>query len=439
MNIILLSGGSGKRLWPLSNDVRSKQFIKLFKDDEGEYESMVQRVYRQITAVDANAKVTIATNKSQASAIRHQLGEKVSVCVEPCRRDTFPAILLAASYLHNELGVAEDESVAVCPVDPYVDNAYYETVQEMGRLVEEGNANITLMGIVPTYPSEKYGYIIPCSDEPVSPVKSFQEKPDTETAKKYLKQKALWNGGVFAFRLGYLLKIAHESLEFTDYRDLYLKYDSLEKISFDYAVVEKEKSIQVLRYEGDWRDVGTWNMMAEVMADTTKGKVVLDDACDNTQVVNELDIPIICMGTQDMIIAASGDGILVSDKERSGYMKPYVEMINMDPMYAEKSWGDYSVMDVQPGSMTVKLSIQAGEKMSYHSHDHRDEVWTVTAGTGKALIDGMEQTMRTGDVVTIAAGCRHMVAADTDMTIIEIQLGENISADDKRKYDMGEA
>lgn len=114
-------------------------------------------------------------------------------------------------------------------------------------------------------------------------------------------------------------------IDFEDYRDLFNKYDTLTKISFDYAVVEKESSIQVLRYSGDWKDVGTWNMMAEVMADKTKGKAILDETCENTNVVNELNIPILCMGCKDMIIAASGDGILISDKERSGYMKPYVE------------------------------------------------------------------------------------------------------------------
>ena len=337
MNIILLSGGSGKRLWPLSNDVRSKQFIKLFKDGD-KYESMVQRVYRQITTVDADAKITIATSKSQASAIKNQLGEKASICVEPCRRDTFPAIALAAAYLHDELGVGTDEAVVVCPVDPYVDNTYYEAVKTLQELVEQGNANLTLMGIEPTYPSEKYGYIIPESGENVSKVKEFKEKPDVETAKKYLAQSALWNAGIFAFKLGYLLDKAHSMIDFEDYRDLFNKYDTLTKISFDYAVVEKENSIQVLRYSGDWKDVGTWNMMAEVMADKTKGKAILDETCENTNVVNELNIPILCMGCKDMIIAASGDGILISDKERSGYMKPYVEKIETEAMYAEKSW-----------------------------------------------------------------------------------------------------
>lgn len=434
MNIILLSGGSGKRLWPLSNDVRSKQFIKLFKNDNGEYESMVQRVFRQIKTVDKNASVTVATSKTQASSIKNQLGEDVSICVEPCRRDTFPAIALATAYLHDELGVSKDDTVVVCPVDPYVDNTYYESVKKLDELAKEGNANLTLMGIEPTYPSEKYGYIIPESGEDVSKVKEFKEKPDSETAKKYLAEKALWNAGIFAYKVGYLLDKAHSLIDFDDYRDLFSKYDSLTKISFDYAVVEKEESIQVLRYSGDWKDVGTWNMMAEVMADRTKGHVVLDDTCVNTNVVNEMNIPILCMGLKNIIVAASGDGILISDKEQSGYMKPYVEKIETDPMYQEKSWGTYTVVDVDDSSMTVKVSMKQGEHMSYHAHEHRDEVWTVVSGNGKAIVDGMEQYLKPGDVITIAAGCKHTIEATTPLEIVEVQLGKDISAGDKQKF-----
>lgn len=433
MNIILLSGGSGKRLWPLSNDVRSKQFIKLFKDNAGKYESMVQRVYRQITTADPDAKVTIATSKSQVSTIHNQLGDKVSICVEPCRRDTFPAILLAVAYLHDELGVGEEESVAVCPVDPYVDSSYYKGVEALGRLVQEGTAKLTLMGITPTYPSEKYGYIIPESLDKVSAVKAFKEKPDRVTAEKYLAENAVWNAGVFAFKLGYLLDKAHEMVDFNDYRDLYSKYETLTKISFDYAVVEQEPSIQVMRYDGDWKDIGTWNTMAEVMADDIKGKAIMDDTCENTQIVNELNIPILAMGCRDMVIAASGDGIFISNKERSGYMKPYVEKISTEVMYAEKSWGTYTVIDVQQGAMTVKISMQIGQKMSYHYHEYRNEVWTVIDGQGRAIVDGMEQILRTGDVITIAAGCRHTVEAVTKLDIIEVQIGETISVVDKHK------
>ena len=424
MHIILLSGGSGKRLWPISNDVRSKQFIKLFKNDNGDYESMVQRVYRQIRTVSPQSGITIATGSSQVSSIRNQLGDHVSVCVEPERRDTCPAILLAAAYLQDELHVDREETVAVCPVDPYVDNSYYEAVLALDTCVQEGTANLTLMGIEPTVPSSKYGYIIPESADKVANVKAFKEKPGVETAKEYIRTGALWNAGVFAFKLGYIIDMAHKMADFTDYKDLFTKYETLEKISFDYGVVEKEPSIQVVRYAGEWKDVGTWNMMSEVMSEHTKGNVTLDDTCVNTHVINELEIPVLCMGCKNMVVAASGDGIFVADKERSGSMKSYVEKISTDIHYAEKSWGTYLVIDAQQGAVTIKANLYAGRKMSYHRHEFRDEVWTVLSGEGIVTVDGMEQTVRPGDVVTIAAGCKHTIEAQTDMKLIEIQVGK---------------
>jgi mannose-1-phosphate guanylyltransferase len=431
MNIILLSGGSGKRLWPLSNDVRSKQFVKLFKDEKGNYESMVQRVYRQASAIDENLNITIATSKSQVSAINNQLGDKVSICVEPCRRDTFPAIVLATAYLKDKIGLNEDEAVVVCPVDPYVENSYYEAVKIMEKLVVTGKANLTLMGIQPTYPSEKYGYIIPKSTDDVSEVLEFKEKPDVETAKEYLAQGALWNSGVFAFKIGYLLEKAHSMIDFTNYDDLFYKYETLNKISFDYAVVEKEESIQVMRYAGSWKDVGTWNMMAEVMADTTKGNVTLDETCENTHVVNELNIPVLCMGCKNMVVAVSGDGILVSDKEQSGYMKPFVEKISTEAYFAEKSWGTYTVIDAQPGSMTAKLVLKKGSQLKYHSHELRDEAWNVIYGEGRVILDGVEQSVKAGDIIKIPVECKHTLIAETNMKVIEVQIGGEISQADK--------
>jgi mannose-1-phosphate guanylyltransferase len=434
VNIILLSGGSGKRLWPLSNDVRSKQFIKLFKDEEGNYESMVQRVFRQISRVDKDAKVTIATSKSQVAAIHNQLGDSVSVCVEPMRRDTFPAIALAATYLHDELNVSEDEAVVVCPVDPYVDDSYYEAVARLGELAEKNAASLTLMGIQPTYPSEKYGYIIPENKDKVSGVKEFKEKPDKETAQKYLDQGAVWNAGVFAFKLGYLVEKAHSMLDFKDYRDLYAKYSQCPKISFDYAVVEKESSIQMMRYAGYWKDVGTWNTMSEVMADPIKGEATVDETCENVNIINELDIPILVMGEKNMVVAASGDGILVADKERSGYMKPYVEKISTEAKYIEKSWGSYNVLDAGEGYRLLKVKLNAGRRMSYHSHELRDESITILSGNGKTVIDGMEQIVRPGDIVTMAAGCKHTLIAETEIIALETQVGEEITFNDKKKF-----
>ena len=435
MNIVLLSGGSGKRLWPLSNDTRSKQFIKIFRTDTGDYESMVQRVYRQICAVDATANVTIATSKAQVSAIHNQLGTDVGISVEPCRRDTFPAIALAAAYLHDERGVLETESVVVCPVDPYVEQDYFEALKELGRQAAQSEANLVLMGIEPTYPSAKYGYIIPESKNTVSRVSMFKEKPDEKTAKDYIGRGALWNGGVFAFRLGYVLRRAHELISFKDYRDLYDKYDTLQKISFDYAVVEHEPQIEVMRFSGMWKDMGTWNTLTEAMESPSIGKAILNDMCDNVHVVNELDVPVLCMGLKDVVVSASPEGILVSDKAQSSYIKPFVDTIDQQIMFAEKSWGSFRVIDIEEGSMTIKVTLNAGHKMNYHSHERRDEIWNVIAGEGRTIIDGVEQKVSAGDVVTMKAGTPHTIIADTALQVIEVQIGQEISVADKKKLE----
>lgn len=435
MNIVLLSGGSGKRLWPLSNDIRSKQFIKIFKTEKNGLESMVQRVCRQIKAMDSDVIVTIATSKSQASAIHNQLGEDVGVSVEPCRRDTFPAIALATAYLHDVQKVPLDEAVVVCPVDPYVSDDYFVAIRRLWKLAQQDVANLVLMGIIPTYPSEKYGYIIPMSRDEVSKVSEFKEKPDAATAKKFIDAGGLWNGGVFAYKLRYVLDRAHELIKFSDYFDLLSMYEELKKISFDYAVVEHEKDIAVLRFAGQWKDLGTWNTLTEAMEEPCIGKVVLNETCSNVNVINELDVPVLVMGGKNLIVASSPEGILVSDKEQSSYIKPYVDSIDQQVMFAEKSWGSYRVLDVGADSLTVKVTLNPEHGMNYHSHDRRAEVWTVVAGTGRVIIDGAEKSISTGDVIDLPVGCKHtVIASDSGLQIIEVQMGREISVGDKVKY-----
>lgn len=436
MNIVLLSGGSGKRLWPLSNDIRSKQFIKIFKREDGSYESMVQRVYRQIKKVDEDAVVTIATSKTQVSAIHNQLGDHIGISVEPCRRDTFPAIALATAYLTDVQGVDSEEAVVVCPVDPYVEDDYFEALKALGEQAEKGEANLVLMGIEPTYPSEKYGYIIPESTDHTSAVKTFKEKPDSETAKEYIAQGALWNGGVFAYKLKYVLDKAHELIDFTDYHDLFDQYETLTRISFDYAVVEKEEKIQVQRFSGQWKDLGTWNTLTEAMEESVVGNGILNETCSGVHIVNEMDVPVLAMGLHDVVISASPEGILVSDKEQSSYIKPFVDQFEQQVMFAEKSWGSFRVLDVETGSMTIKVTLNPGHSMNYHSHKNRDEVWMVISGTGRTVVDGFEQAVKAGDVVTMSAGCRHTVIADSELKLIEVQLGEDISVHDKQKFEL---
>lgn len=266
MQIILLSGGSGKRLWPLSNEARSKQFLRLLPSPDGGRESMVQRVIRQIRESGLSCPVTIATSVSQKDAITNQLGEDVTVVTEPCRKDTFPAICLASAYLEKVAKCGKDETVIVMPCDPYTEDRYFHAIAEMAEAVRNNAADLVLMGIKPTYPSAKYGYVIPQKQSDTNglyKVKRFTEKPDITTAKKIIAEGAFWNGGVFAFRLGYMTDIVRKYLTYDSFEEVRSRYEELPKISFDYEVVEKAKSVAVVPYEGEWKDLGTWNTLTD--------------------------------------------------------------------------------------------------------------------------------------------------------------------------------
>lgn len=434
MKIVLLSGGSGSRLWPLSNEVRSKQFIKLFKNENNRYESMVQRVYGQIRKTIPEADIIVATSEQQVSVLRNQLGVGIGFSVEPCRRDTFPAIALAAAYLADVKQVDADEPVVICPIDPYVETGYFASLRKLTELVTGGDVNLGLLGIAPTYPSEKYGYILPVSADEVSEVKEFKEKPTAERAEEYIADGALWNGGVFAMRLGHILNRSIEILGTASHSELLDKYADLPKISFDYAVVEHEERILVLRYHGEWKDLGTWNTLTEAMNEESIGEAILSDNCQDVQVINELDMPILCMGLKDVVVAASAEGILVTDKAQSSYIKPYVEKIDQPVRFAETSWGRFRMLDVGADSLTMKVTLLAGNRMKYHSHAHRDEVWVITRGEGRTIVDGMEQPVRSGDVITMQSGCRHTIVAETELELIEVQLGQDISVQDKEVF-----
>ncbi len=450
MKIVLLSGGSGKRLWPLSNDIRSKQFLKVVKNGDGEPESMLQRVFRQLGAAGLYADVTVATGATQVEAIRGQLGERVSVVVEPGRRDTFPAIALSAAYLYFGKGCAADETVIVLPVDPYVGDGYFRMLKCMDAAVQDGAADIVLMGVKPTYPSEKYGYIIPakegvgpggvtaesdvrrggCPDAAggrILPVAKFKEKPDARTAQELIRRGGLWNCGVFAFKLSYLMDIVRAAVACDCYADVERQYEAFERTSFDYAVVEKARSVAVVPYDGEWKDLGTWNTLTEVMEEKPIGDVAVSGDCVNTHVINELGIPVVVMGAKDMVVAASPDGILVADKVQSSYIKKYVEDRDLRPMYEERSWGEYTVLNLSldaAGNRTVtkKKLIQAGKKIVETKHERHLEVWTILSGRAVISIKGRKHDALAGDTFTIECKVPHSLAAVEDTVLLEVQI-----------------
>ena len=446
MNIILLSGGSGKRLWPLSNETRSKQFLKLLSNDSGNKESMVQRVYRQIGKAGIDANIVIVTGKTQIDPIKSQLGDAVDVVTEPARRDTFPAIALACAHLAFNRKLPLDEPVIIMPVDPYAEEGYFHALSKMEIACRGNIADIVLMGIEPTYPSEKYGYIIPAGKResadgaPFFDVSRFTEKPSLALAQDLLKQGAYWNGGVFAVKLGYIMDIVAKSVQAASFDDVYRQFDRFERISFDYAVVEKAKSIAMIPYCGKWKDLGTWNTLTEEMGVDSLGSVIMGEGCDNTTVINELGIPIVALGLTNVIVAASPDGILVSEKGASSYLKPYMDQLSERPMFEERRWGEYRVIDyIQYGngvrSLTKHMTMYAGKMISYQTHEERDEIWTVVSGTGEIVLDGEKIAVCAGQVVNIPHGTRHGVRALTDLHFIEVQIGSRLEEEDIERYD----
>lgn len=438
MKLVLLSGGSGKRLWPLSNDARSKQFLKVLENESGIHQSMVQRVWGQISNVGLANSSVIATSKSQVDMIQSQLKGQAGLIVEPSRRDTFPAIALAASFIYSVKGASRDEVVAVLPVDPYVHDDFFERVKDLETVVRESEAQLALIGVHPTYPSSKYGYIVPTDESNNSDyrnVSRFTEKPTEEKAQELIVQGALWNCGVFAFKLGYLLTILEEKGLPTDYDELLKIYDNLPKISFDYEVVEKTEDIVVLPYDGYWKDLGTWNTLTEEMATHQIGKGVISKDCENTHLINELDIPVTVMGMSNVIVAASPDGILVADKEASPRIKELVGEFDNRPMYEERRWGWYRVLDHTKYDeatevLTKRIGIKAGKNLSYQFHSQRTEVWTIVKGEGVFVLNGKLCVVRPGDVLKINIGDHHAVKAVTDLEFIEVQSGTQLIEED---------
>ncbi|WP_407269711.1 sugar phosphate nucleotidyltransferase [Radiobacillus sp. PE A8.2] len=438
MKLVLLSGGSGKRLWPLSNDTRSKQFLKVLEGVNGEKQSMVQRVWGQLEAVNLSNHAVIATSKMQIDMIQSQIGLNVPLIIEPERRDTFPAIALAASYLYSIQGVSEEEVISVLPVDPFVENSFFEKVKELESVLVGSESDLALIGVTPTYPSSKYGYIIPEAEEGYQSyltVSHFTEKPSEERAQVLIEMSGLWNCGVFAFKLRYIIDILIEKGLPIQYDELLNQFSTLPKISFDYEVVEKAKKIVALPYNGDWKDLGTWNTLTEEMATKQIGKGIISEDSNNTHLVNELEIPVTILGIKDSVVAVSPDGILVTDKVSSPKVKELIKDFNHPPMYEERVWGwsrvlDYATYDDGQEMVTKRICINEGKNSSYHYHNIRDEVWTIVKGEGELALDDHLTRVKAGDIIHLPRGKKHCIRAISNLEFIEVQTGIGISDED---------
>ncbi len=434
MKIILLSGGSGKRLFPMSNDVRSKQFLKLLSDEDGNRISMLQRVWRQLELAGLADKTYICASSIHSDQIFNQVGD-VPLIEEPSSKDTFPAIALSTLYLMDRFK-CEDETIVVMPIDPYVEQSFFDNILHLEEYTTDVISDITLMGVHPTTPSSKFGYISieRVANSLYNKVISFVEKPNVARAEQLIGQGALWNCGVFAFQGKFMRRWLAENEYPTSYDAMLEHWDELPKISFDYEVVEKISSAIVIPYRGTWKDLGTWDVMTSELSHPLIGNGVMVDNLD-THVINELHIPIIVAGTHDLVVIATPDGILVSDKQHSVGVKEYSKSLQLRPMYVERRWGDYRVLEHRKLSEEQEMQVRyirmdATKSISYHRHLNHEETWTVVRGAGLFVCEDEMVEISTGSVIKVARGQWHAVKALEELEFVEIQRGSGLSEED---------
>jgi len=424
MYTILLSGGSGKRLWPLSGSSRSKQYIRFLADEQtGEPCSMAQRMWSQLNEAEMAENCVICACEQQTEILRSQLGD-VNIAVEPEGRDTFPAVALSCAYLKNKMNASNDDVVCIIPVDPYTEQPYFEMLKHMPEVLSISGAQIVLMGIKPSSPSNNYGYILPKRSEgDFLCVDSFVEKPDAADAEKLIKQGALWNGGVFCLQIGTVLEKLAEQRVPCDYDGLCHEYSKLPRISFDYAVVEKCGSLAAVEFDGIWKDIGTWSAVSKIQEQNVLGNCVVDPSCRNVYIINETHTPVVALGVSDLIIIASPDGILVANSHSDLSLKQIVSALPPRPAFEEKSWGTITVLDFSheggTGYLVRKLWVQAGKGFHRQCEKVRGSV-SVLKGSGKITMRGEECELFSGGCFHIPVGEPYSLLAGKDSLLLTL-------------------
>lgn len=439
MRIVLLSGGSGKRLWPLSNEIRSKVFLRLLRSDEGGKESMIERICRQLDSVGLLQSTSIVTHQSQVEITQNYVGDVVPILGEPYKKGTFTAISLATSYFHSKMQIDPDETICVLPVDSFADTAFFQLLHTFPDVLTKSDADLALLGTVPKYPSNQFGYIVPNisrQDSTYLSVTHFVEKPEEQHAVHLINSGALWNCGVFAFSLKFMLTFMRDKSLPTNYDEYLLQYEQFPELSFDQEVVEKTNHSVVIPYDGTWKDLGSWDSLTSHCESSVIGAGQISSDSINTHLVNELTYPIQVIDVSNIIVAASPDGILVSSKRNANLIKNQLHDVKQKPKYEEKRWGTYLVLDhtklVDEGmeAVTIKVNLLPGKNISYHMHQKRIEIWTIISGSGEYILDGKLYPIVAGDVLQIPCGMKHAIRGITPLEFIEIQIGTELDEED---------
>ena len=450
---IILAGGSGSRLWPLSRDLYPKQILNLNSSEK----SLVQMTFERLNKFIPSQNIISTTNTKHLSMIKMQLKELTEnpvVLSEPEAKNTAPAIAVATKYIEQNFG--KDEIILVVPSDHIIKDTekFSICIKKGEQLAQEGY--IVTFGVKPYYAETGFGYIKISHD---TKVVEFIEKPSSEKAKQYLNdENYFWNSGIFMFKASTLLEelkkysteisSALEKSDFISNCEIpYLIFNEMTNISIDYAVIEKSDKIAMLKLESDWKDIGSWQSIYEISPKDENNNVlvghVLDMGSKNSFVYASSKL-VATVGLEDMVVVETEDAILACSKNRTQDVKQIYETLKQQKDNTHsvhktvfRPWGFYTVIAQGKGFLTKIIHVKSGQKLSVQSHNHRSEHWVVLSGTAKVVLESKELILSSGHSVDIPIKAIHSLQNpyDEDLEIIEVQKGDLLIEEDIIRYE----
>jgi len=454
---LILAGGSGSRLWPLSRELYPKQLLNIQNTD-----SLLQATFLRLKDCMPAENIISITGVKHSPNVRFQLSSLVEAPVvlsEPIAKNTAPAIILASKYISEK--TKDDPVILVVPSDHMIKDSvsFAQTVKEGERLAEQGY--IVTFGIKPTYPETGYGYVNVSNValEGGFKVKRFVEKPNEELAREYIADgNYFWNSGIFMFKASTMLKEAEicapeiysllKNFDFSASAEIpFTEFDKMPNISIDYAVMEKSEKIALVQLKSDWNDLGSWKSIYDVSKKDENGNVkighVIDEGSKNSFVYSSSKL-VATIGLEDVVVVETEDAILACKADKAQEVKKIYDTLKTqnDETYkvhktVYRPWGYYTVLGEGKGFLTKMIQVNPGQKRSVQSHNHRSEHWVVLEGTAKVVLEGKEHILSPGHSVDIAVKEIHSLQNPYDevLKIVEVQKGDILIEEDIVRYE----
>ena len=457
---LILAGGSGSRLWPLSRELCPKQLLALDGND-----SLLQSTFKRLANIVPEKNIICVTNIKHANDVKFQiskLSKNLKLICEPVAKNTAPAIAVTLEYLKQKN--EDDKLVLIAPSDLLIGNfeAYQKAIKDAEKLAKEGY--IVTFGIKSSYPETAYGYVKVGEKRKTGYiVDKFVEKPDSQLAKSYIEDSSYyWNGGMFLAKVSVLLdelksycSDIYDNIKGFDFSQEnknvvsipYSVFENIPEISIDYAVMEKSDKLAMVQLDCDWRDLGSWQSLYDVKEKDKKGNViegnVVADCVEDSLIYSSKKL-VAASDIKDLIVVETEDAVMVCKKDQSQEVKKIYDKLKENNSNARmvhktvfRPWGYYTCLAEGTGYLTKIISVSPKQKLSIQSHNHRSEHWVVLEGNALVVLEDEEHYLNPGQSIDIPVQAKHSLQNpyDEEVRIIEVQKGDYISEDDIIRYE----